>query len=163
MINTGDFENCVCRGRGNPHNLCDGPLTFQEKGKKVKLTPKIGEEARAIVLDGCVCDDDKPRCDGLFLFRNNQKRAIVLVELKGVHIDQAFEQLAWTRYHRKEYREIRELFTKNAPAKELAFVVSNYIPTKRELIHLEKENKIRVKQILHSEATKPLPELRKHL
>lgn len=50
MINTGDFEKCVCQGLGNPHILCDGSLTFQEKWKKVKLTPKNGEEARAIVL-----------------------------------------------------------------------------------------------------------------
>lgn len=163
MINTGNFENCVCQSRGNPHDLCDGPLTFEEKGKKVKLTPKRGEEACAMVIDGCVCNDNEPRCDGLFLFRNNNNRAILLVELKGNHIHHAFEQLAHTKYHRQEYNQIRESFAKNAHIKELAFIVSNYIPNKKELVRLEKDNKIRVKQILHSEATKPIPELRKYL
>jgi hypothetical protein len=163
MINLGKFETCVCKARGIPHRICYEALTFEENGKKVKLTPKQGEQAWAIVLDGCVCNDGNPRCDGLFLFRHRNRKVVILVELKGVLLEQAFKQLAFTRYERLEYREIKELFAEKSQVSEMAFIISNYIPSKRELVRLENSNKIRVKQILHSEATKPIPELRRYL
>lgn len=49
--------------------LCDGALILEENGIKVRLVPKHGEEAKALVLDGCVCNDNNPRCDGMFLFK----------------------------------------------------------------------------------------------
>ncbi len=164
MINIGKYENCVCQSRGNPHALCDGALIFEENGIKTRLIPKHGEEAKALVIDGCICNDKK-RCDGMFLLKGNQKCAALLVELKGIRIDEAAEQLAWTKNNRIEYKEIIELFVAdcNRRVYEHAFIISNYIPTKRELIQYENQYQIRIKSIVHSEPTKPIPDLREYL
>lgn len=164
MINIHKYENCVCQSRRNPHVLCDGNLIFEENGIK-GLLPKQGEEAKALVIDGCVCKDNNPRCDGMFLLKGNQKCAALLVELKGIRIDEAAEQLAWTKNNRIEYREIIELFVAdcNRRVYEHAFIISNYIPTKRELIHFENQYQIRIKSIVHSEPTKPITDLREYL
>ena len=164
MINLGRFSECVCKAKGNPHKLCDGELSFEEKGKKVKLTPKQGELAKALAVDGCIFTDEQSRCDGLFILQQKNKHFIVMVELKGTHIQDAFGQLAYMKYHRTEYQELIGLLKGDSPihVTERAFIVSNYIPTKREMVDLERTNKIRVNNILHSEATKPIPDLRKY-
>lgn len=164
MINLGRFSECVCKAKGNPHKLCDGELSFEEKGKKVKLTPKPGELAKALVVDGCICTDKQPRCDGLFIVKQKNKQCIIMVELKGTRLQDAFDQLTYMKYQRPEYVELLELLKEDSPVtvSELAFIVSNYIPTKREMHDLERSNQIRVNNILHSEATKPIPDLRNY-
>jgi hypothetical protein len=165
MINIGKFQNCVCRGRANPNDLCDGPLSFEEKGKKVTLEPKAGEEAIAVVIDGCVCVDKVAKCDGMFLYKRINKRWIILVELKGGDLEHAFEQLAFMKSHRTEYKEFYNLFSEENRYSlcEKAFIVSNHILQRTEHQKLEKENGIRVTKILHSAATKPIPNLRDYL
>jgi hypothetical protein len=165
MISTGHFQNCICQGRANPHSLCDERLTFEEKGKKVTLSTKRGEEAVAIVIDGCVCNDKQTKCDGMFLFRKNNKKCIILVELKGGDIDHAFEQLGYMKNHRQEYRKIFNYFGNNErqPIHEKAFVISNHVISRVVHHQLETMHRIRVNSILLSEATKPIPDLRKYL
>jgi len=165
MINIGKFQNCVCRGRANPNDLCDGQLTFEEKGKKVTLEPKAGEEAIAVVIDGCVCADNVSNCDGMFLYKRNNKRWIILVELKGGDLEHAFEQLAYMRNQRQEYKELYNLFSEdqNYSLHEKSFIVSNHILQRIDHQKLENENGIRVSKILYSEATKPIPNLRNYL
>lgn len=165
MINIGSYETCVCKRRSVPHSLCNGVLEFEEKGKKIKLVPRNGEEAKAVVIDGCVCNDNNKKCDGIFLLRSNNKNYMILVELKGKNIEHAFEQLAYVRKHRPEYTELKQLFMENQPGslRHEAFIVSNFVLKKVEHQKLENTYNIRVKGILHSEATKPVPDIRTRL
>ncbi len=165
MINLGKFQSCVCNSRANPSDLCDGKLSFEEKGKKVTLIPKKGEEAVAIAVDGCVCSDGNLKCDGLFLHKKGNKRWIILVELKGKELEHAFEQLAFMKNKRQEYRELCQLFSEENTLylQEKAFIVSNHILNRTEHQKLENANRIRVAKILHSAATKPIPNLRDYL
>jgi hypothetical protein len=165
MIKIGKYQTCVCRGRSNPDKLCDGVYTFEEKGKKVTLEPKAGEEALAVVIDGCVCADNDTKCDGMFLYRRSSKRWIILVELKGTDLEHAFEQLAYTKMHRPEYKEIHKLFSEENRhfLTEKSFIVSNRIIHKVEHKKLEIRHRIRVSHILHSAATTPVPNLRMYL
>lgn len=165
MIDLEHFENCVCIANGRPHELCRGDLSLEEKGKKVKLSIKRGEEAKALVIDGCICTDNNLKCDGLFLFRQGVKNWMILVELKGDDLDRAFSQLSHTRNNRVEYSEIRDLFMKNHSGQlyQTAFIVSNKIPDKNELQKLENGHNLRLKACLHSEATTPIPDIRDYL
>ena len=166
MIDLGKYEHCVCKGRNNPHSLCDGELIFEEKGKKVQLRPRRDEKAKAVVIDGCVCTDNQTKCDGLFLLRGgNNKHYMILVELKGTDIPRAFEQLAYVRYERVEYKEIEDLFMtgKRGQPNHLAFIVSNSMISLPEKQKLEKEKNIRVRKILLSKVTSKIEDIREHI
>lgn len=166
MIDVAPYEHCVCRGMGNRLALCDGALIFSEQGKKVRLAVKSGEEAKALVLDGCVFMDNKLKCDGLFLYRGATKKVAMLVELKGAsEIPHAFKQLAYVRRSRPEYRQLIDQFAADGAGQviEKAIIVSNGILNKPEHEALEKQYNIRVAAILHSEATSPMPDARQYL
>ncbi len=166
MINVAPFEHCLCQKMGNTLDLCDAVLTFCEKGKKVKLEIRQNEEAKALVLDGCVFQDNELKCDGLFLFRSGNKKFAVLVELKGAHdIPHAFEQIAHVKRCRTEYREMVERFQSDGVGQlvEKAFIVSNGMLSKPERESLENQHGIRVREVLHCEATTPVPDLRQYL
>lgn len=165
MIDVEKFEICVCRNKGIPDKLCESNLSFEEKGKKVRLTLRGNEEAKALAIDQCVCKDNNMKCDGLFLYRRKNKHWIIMVELKGGDIEHAFEQLAYMRNNRPEYKEIEQLFMagEKGRAQQEAFIVSNYKILITEQQKLEIANGIRVKTILHSAATKPIPDLRQYL
>jgi len=165
MINVGRFQVCVCQGNGNPDGLCGGDLLLQEKGKKVSISLRHAEEARALVIDGCICNDDGLKCDGLFLYRRGNHKWILLVELKGSDIQHAFEQLHYTRFCRPEYAEIEQSFTEGRIGNltREAFIVSNHLFSKIEQNTLENQWRMRVKNILFSEATSPIPDLRDFL
>ena len=165
MIELEVFNDCVCQSNKNPVDLCAGILTMQEKGKSVKLTPKNGEEAIALVLDGCIIKNNRPSCDGLFLLKAPHKKWMIPVELKGTHFYDAFQQLATTIKELPEFEKLFNIFKANEPTKVAihAFVVSNAMINIREKEKLEKPHGIRVKNILHSIATKPIPDIRKFL
>jgi hypothetical protein len=165
MIELKDFETCVCKSKGAPNSLCENKLTFEEKGKKVKLSIKANEEAKALAIDQCVCKDNLLKCDGLFLYRRKNNHWMIMVELKGRDIVHAFEQLAYMKHHRPVYKEIEHLFMPENPGQlhHEAFIVSNFKITTVEQQKLEQRHGIRVKSILHSEATKPIPDIRKYL
>jgi hypothetical protein len=165
MIDLGQFETCVCKSRGIPNNLCDGDLSFDEKGKKVKISTRTGEEAKALAIDQCVCNDANLKCDGLFLYRRQNKNWMILIELKGSEIEHAFKQLHYTRNNRPEYEQIETLFMagQRGSLKHEAFVVSNFKKTEVEKQKLENKYGIRVKAILHSEACIPMLDVRRFL
>lgn len=165
MINIGRYETCVCKRRSVPHSLCNGVLEFEEKGKKVKLVPRNGEEAKAVVIDGCVCNDSHLKCDGIFLLRSNNKNYMILVELKGKNIEHAFEQLAYVRNHRPEYTELKQLFMANQSGslRHEAFIVSNAVISSSMKRRFEKTHNININSIIVSEATKPVEDIRTRL
>ena len=145
--------------------MCADVLTLQEKGKKIKLTPKRGEEAIALVLDGCAVKSEKSTCDGLFLLKSPHKKWIIPVELKGTHLYDAYQQLANTIQKRSEFKTIYDEFDANESVKinTISFIVSNAIFNLTDKVKLENAHRIRVKSILHSTATKPIEDIRKYL
>lgn len=168
MIDLTPYAHCVCKRMNNKYDLCDGELGFSEMGKKVKFTvSKPTEEAVAMVLDGCLFKDADLKCDGLFLYRSPNKKAAFLVELKGAgDIAHAFKQLAHVKNSRPEYKDLLErLRTSGGPGKvfEKGFIVSSGMLTRPQIRQLEDQHGIRVAAVLHSEPTKPVPDLRDYL
>src|SRR5690554_830013 len=156
MINTSPFSHCECRRMGNTHSVCRSDLMLQEEGKKVDLVPRAGEEAKAIVLDGCVFTDNATKCDAMYLFKGNGKKVVALVELKGAaDIPHAFVQLAYTRYNRPEYDALKQALEGSGSdaTLEKAFIVSNGMLSKPQRERLEKQHRIRVNEVLYSEPT----------
>lgn len=161
MIDLGAWHECVCKQYNNSQSLCKNQYTISEQGKSVRLVPRGGEEVMAIVLDDCVISDHGKRCDALFLYRRNLRYSF-LVEIKGAgDIPKAFEQLSYTR-NRDEYQQIIDQFYKleNKRVIEKFAIVSNGMLSKPDLERLENAYKIRVKRILHCEATTPIPDLK---
>jgi hypothetical protein len=165
MINIESFNKCICQSVKKPVDMCADVLTLQEKGKKIKLTPKRGEEAIALVMDGCVVKGKKSTCDGLFLLKSPHKKWIIPVELKGSHLYDAFQQLVDTIQHLPEFKKISDEFEANESVKinKISFIVSNAIFNSKDKAKLENIHKIRVKSILHSTATKPIEDIRKYI
>lgn len=145
--------------------MCDSSEAFEEKGKKIKLVPRTGENVKALVIDQCICTDNKPKCDGLFVFRQSSRYWMILVELKGEDIEHAFSQLAYMRKERQEYKEIQQLLNlgNDRNIRHEAFIVSNFKMPSTAKQKLENTHSIRVKHILHSEATKPVPDIRNYI
>ncbi len=114
-----------------------------------------------MVLDGCIFKDNLPKCDGMFFYKKGTKAHMILVELKGGDINHAFEQIKYTREQRTAYKSLRSQFSQNQKGSilESAFVISNYRIDRVSHQKLEKTYGIRVKAVLHSEATTPIPDL----
>jgi hypothetical protein len=165
-MNIAPHQHCACERMSNNLSLCVDSLTFREEGKQVRLVPRRDEQATAVVLDGCVFQDDRLKCDGLFLWRGRTKKAAILVELKGAnHIAHAFEQLAYVRRERPEYQEllaILEAFPGGVP-NQLAIIISNGMLSRPEHERLEKAYGIRVRAVLYCEPSSAIPNVREHL
>lgn len=100
------------------------------------------------------------KCDALFLYEKNSDKYSFLVELKGAgDIPKAFFQLDYTKKNRTEYKDIIEELQVLKQNQKYA-IVSNGMLSKPELENLENQYKIRVKKILHCEATTPIPDLK---
>jgi len=165
VIDVSPFAHCVCEKMGTTHELCDGALTLSEQGKKIRLSTRSGEDAIALVIDGCVIKDGKLKCDGLFLFLDNHRAAALLVELKGGDIRHAFEQLAYVQTSRPEYTELIARLKNCGKGRVIqkAFIVSNHMLSKTEYEPWENQYGVRITAILHCEATTPIPDLRPYL
>lgn len=165
-MNIAPYQDCACQRMPNTQSLCAGPLTLREEGKQVRLVPRRDEQAIAVVLDGCVFQDDHPKCDGLFLWRGRTRKAAVLVELKGAnHIAHAFEQLAYVRRERPEYQDllsVLETFPGGVP-NQLAIIISNGMLSRPEHERLENTYGIRVRAVLYCEPASAIPDVRECL
>lgn len=163
MMDLTPYQQCLCRcmSGANPA-LCDGSQAFAEQGKKVKMTPHADEQVYAVVLDGCVLTDNHPKCDGVFLFCGRGRNVAALVELKRANIERAFEQLAFVRNERPEYRHLRDQLKAHCAGQviEKAFIVSSAVCSLPVKEKLEEHYKIRVNSVLHSEATSKIPDSR---
>lgn len=163
MIDTTPFCDCECKRMGNVHALCQSELTIEEQGKKVSLSLRADEEAKVLVLDGCVFADNNTKCDALYLFKSHRRKIAALVELKGARdIPHAFEQLAYTQKRRPEYAKLKNQLDQSGPGTliEKAFIVTNNMLTKPERERLENHLQIRVSEVLHSEPSGKVPDLR---
>ena len=158
-----DKNHCICKKHNNTPKECIDQYTLSEEGKSITLKQRSNENVMAIVLDKCILDDKNKKCDGLFLYKTLTKKHSFLVELKGAgDIEKAFIQLSYTRDNRVEYNNIINLFydTDNKKVYEKFAIVSNGSLEKTRLEQLENQYNIRVKKILHSEATTPIPDLK---
>lgn len=156
-------EQCICKKYSNTQDECVDQYTLSEQGKSITLKPKTSETVMTIVLDKCILDDEYKKCDGLFLYKTSKIKHSFLVELKGAgDIEKAFVQLNYTKENRKEYKDIINLFYNIDDKKvfEKFAIVSNGGIAKTRLEQLENHFGIRVKKILHSEATTPIPDLK---
>lgn len=164
MIDLEEKNHCICQKYSNTQEECINEYTIREQGKSVKLQPKNSTESViAIIIDKCIVTDNNTKCDALFLYENNNNKYSVLVELKGAaEIPKAFFQLDYTRKNRAEYKKIIEKFQVHKQNQKYA-IVSNGMLSKPELEKLENQYKIRVKKILHCEATTPIPDLKEIL
>lgn len=128
------------------------------------MSLRSGEEGGALVLDGCVFDDDDPKCDGLFLWKKGtSKKCAILVELKGTDIEHAFEQITYVWDNRPEYRKIVEAFmsdTGTSTVLEKAVIVSNGMIGGRQWQKLQHDFGISVWRVLDVDATKKVQDLR---
>lgn len=162
MSKLGQFQDCTCQRVASQLSLCDGQYRFEEKGKKISCIPKKNEQVQAIQIDGCLITDNGIRCDGAFIWQVQNKAALLLVELKGASdIARAFEQLAYMKTNRQQYNDLKESIP-TSQIIEKAFVVSNGSMSKSEKEKLENRHNIRVTAIIHSEATKAVPDLRRY-
>ncbi len=165
-MNIAPYQHCACEHMPNTQSLCADSLTFREEGKQVRLVPRRGEQATAVVLDGCVFQDDHLKCDGLFLWRGRNRKAAVLVELKGAnHIAHAFEQLAYVRRKRPEYQALLAILegVPGGVPMQVAIIISNGMLSRPEHERLENACGIRVRAVLYCEPTSVIPDVREHL
>jgi hypothetical protein len=166
MIDLEAKNYCICPKIkiSNTPKECKDQYTISEQGKSITLKPKNNQEnVTVIVIDDCIITDSKIKCDALFLYKKSNKKYSFLVELKGAnHIEKAFKQLSCTRNKRKEYRDILKKFREidNKNIEERFAIVSNGTMEKTRLEELEDSYNIRIKNIIHSEATTPIPDLR---
>ncbi|QEP43517.1 hypothetical protein D5085_10505 [Ectothiorhodospiraceae bacterium BW-2] len=164
-MNIAPFQHCVCNRMGHSLGLCDGVNQFSENGIKVRHSTKLGEKLVAVVLDGCVFTDNQTKCDGVFILASQNSDVISLIELKGRDIEHAFEQIAYVKNHRPEYRQIKQMVIRqmSGDLNEKAFVVSSALISKSEKEKLELHYQCRITDILHSTATTPVPDIRKYI
>ncbi len=165
MIDLGSKNHCICPKfkKDDTPKECVDQYTIREKGKSITLEPKSKENVLVIVIDQCLITDNNIKCDALFLYKTQTKKYSFLVELKGAgEIEKAFKQLSYTRDSRKEYKNVIEKFygIDNKKVIERFAIVSNGTLEKTKLEELEYEYNIRVKKILHCEATSPIPDLK---
>jgi len=161
-MNLSQYDDCICKKYNNTLDECKSQYMIGEQGKFVKLEPKSNEKVVVMIIDGCIISDNDTKCDALFLYEKPTKKYSFLVELKGAsEIEKAFKQLSYTKYNRDEYKIILNIFDNNKNIIERFAIVSNGVIEKTRLTELEDIHGIRVRQILHSEATTPVPDLRK--
>lgn len=159
-----NLAHCVCLANRLPCELCCGDLCFLDDGIHVVFRPKRGEVAVAVALDGCVFTDNRKKCDGMFVFSRAGQIFILLVELKGSHIDDAYEQISYVVNHRQEYRHfINSLIPKVANARlirEKSFIVTTGVITLNVRQQLENAFRVRPEIITVEKPASLAPDLR---
>lgn len=163
MIDPHPYQHCECLRMGNQYLVCQSALSLEEQGKKVTLSLRANEEAKALVLDGCVFTDNHTKCDALYLFKASNRKVAALIELKSAgDIPHAFKQLAYTRQQRPEYKQLIQQLDQVGPGLllEKAFIVTNGMLSKPERERLENQHGIRITEILQSEPSRKVPNLR---
>ncbi|MGB5134298.1 MAG: hypothetical protein WBN89_03900 [Prochlorococcaceae cyanobacterium] len=162
-----NLVSCVCLANKLPCELCCGDLCFLDDGIHVVFKPKRGEAAVAVALDGCVFTDNRKKCDGMFVFSRAGQIYVLLVELKGSHIDDAYEQISYVVNHRQEYRDfVNSLNPKVANARlirEKSFIVTTGAIDLSVQQKLENAYRVRPEIITVEKPASLAPDLRKKI
>ena len=72
----------------------DKIITVQENKRKYTIRNQSEVEISIIIVDGCLIEDNKEKCD--FLFEINSISEVHYVELKGADIQKAYNQIVAT-------------------------------------------------------------------
>jgi hypothetical protein len=162
-----NLARCICLGNKCPCDLCCGDLCFLDEGIRVIFRPKKDEVAIAVALDGCVFKDNRKKCDGMFILSRSDRTNLLLVETKGSHLEDAYEQIAYVAKHRQEYSDIVSHLSRLASTqhrvREGSVIVSTGLINPRDREKLEKAWGIRPTIITVQKPTSAAPDLRKNL
>lgn len=161
------LAQCICLANKRPCDLCCGDLCFMDEGIHVVFRPKKYEVAIAVALDGCVFTDNRKKCDGMFVLSRSDRTDLLLVEMKGSHLEDAYEQISYVVNHRQEYTDIISHLAGLSPAKlrvrETSVIVSTGLINPRDREKLEKAWGIRPAIITVQKPVRAAPDLRKNL
>jgi hypothetical protein len=142
-------------------------LCFIDEGIHVVFRPKKDEVAIAVALDGCVFTDNRKKCDGMFVLSRSDRTGLLLVEMKGSHLEDAYEQIAYVVNHRQEYTDTVSHLASLVPAKvrvtETSVIVSTGKINQRDREKLEKVWGIRPTIITVQKPARAAPDLRKYI
>lgn len=159
-----NLARCICLGNKRPCNLCCGDLCFLDVGIHVIFKPKKDENAIAVALDGCVFTDNQKKCDGMFILSRSDRTDLLLVEMKGSHLEDAYEQIAYVAEHRQEYTDIvahlASLPPANRPVRTSSVIVTTGLINPRDREKLEKAWGIRPEIITVQKPARAAPDLR---
>jgi hypothetical protein len=160
----GKLAACICLANKSPCDLCCGDLCFLDAGIHVVFRPKKNETAVAVAMDGCVFIDSRKKCDGMFILTRPDRIDVLLVELKGSHLDDAYEQIAYVVNHRKEYADAISHLACLAPTqrqvRERSVIVSTGLISRNAQQKLEKAWGIRPSIITVQKPARSAPDLR---
>jgi hypothetical protein len=162
-----NLAQCICLANKRPCDLCCGDLCFIDEGIHVVFRPKKDEVAIAVALDGCVFTDNRKKCDGMFILSRSDRTGLLLVEMKGSHLEDAYEQIAYVINHRPEYTDVVSHLASLAPGKlrvrETSVIVSTGQINPRDRDKLEKAWGIRPAIFTVQKPARAAPDLRKLL
>jgi hypothetical protein len=161
------LNSCICLENKSPCDLCCGDLCFLDAGIHVVFRPKKTETAVAVALDGCVFTDSRKKCDGMFILSRSDRIDVLLVELKGSHLEDAYEQIAYVVNHREEYTNaiahLTTLGQTKRPVRESSVIVSTGLINRNTQQKLEKAWGIRPAIITVQKPAGAAPDLRNNL
>jgi hypothetical protein len=161
------LTSCICLGNKLPCDLCCGDLCFLDAGIRVVFRPKKTETAVAVALDGCVFTDSRKKCDGMFVLSRSDRIDALFVELKGSHLEDAYEQIAYVVKHRQEYVDViahlASLGQTKRPVRESSVIVSTGLINRNAQQKLEKAWGIRPAIITVQKPAGAAPDLRNTL
>lgn len=162
-----NLAQCICLANKRPCDLCCGDLCFMDEGIHVVFKPKKDEVAIAVALDGCVFTDNRKKCDGMFVLSRPDRTDLLLVEMKGSHLEDAYEQIAYVAKQRQEYTDIVSHLASLAPGKprvrESSVIVSTGLINPRDREKLEKAWGIRPAIVTVQKPARAAPDLRTFL
>jgi hypothetical protein len=138
-----------------------------DEGIHVVFRPKKDEVAIAVALDGCVFTDNRKKCDGMFILSRSDRTGLLLVEMKGSHLEDAYEQIASVVNHRQEYTDtvshLASLVLAKLRVTETSVIVSTGKINQRDREKLEKVWGIRPTIITVQKPARAAPDLRKYI
>ena len=162
-----NLAQCICLANKLPCDLCCGDLCFLDAGIHVVFRPKKNEAAVAVALDGCVFTDNQKKCDGMFVLFRSHQIDVLLVELKGSHLEDAYEQIAYVVNHRQEYADfvshLASLAPTNRRIRESSVIVSSGKINERDREKMEKAWGVKPEVITAQKPASAAPDLRINL
>jgi len=88
-----DYGNCITQ-------TTNKLITASENNRKLTIKNPSEKSVRKIKVDGCLIIDSSKRCDYMFEIIDNSASdkigSVIYLELKGRHIQEAYEQLVAT-------------------------------------------------------------------
>ena len=150
-----NLKDCTCIENKNPKDECQDKYTICERGQCIKLKPKNTKEiVQTIIVDGCLADNKKSKCDCLFLYTNTKKEIYsYLVELK--HNDWPKPAFQIDSFRKSEiYKSIT-----SKVHKQFYIIVGSFRITKPSKEQIEDELGIRLK-IINRQNNEKIPDLR---